>query len=62
LHIGPAADGSELGGEAVVLKYDGSSARVEFTKTGGGYDIRLPEGTDWHSLDTVVQLHRLEKM
>jgi hypothetical protein len=61
LHIGPTADGSELGSEAAVLNYDGSSTRAGFTKTGSGYDITLPEGTDWHSLDTVVQVHRLEK-
>jgi hypothetical protein len=62
LHIGPAADGSELGGDAVVLKYDGTSAAVDFTKTGDGYDITLPDGTDWHSLDTVVQVRRMEKI
>lgn len=61
LHIGPTADGSELGGEAVVLNYDGSTSTAEFTKTGVGYDITLPLGRDWHDLDTVVQVQRLEK-
>jgi hypothetical protein len=60
LHIGPTADGSELGGDAVVLNYDGSTTKAAFTKTGGGYDITLPEGTDWHNLDTVVQVSRLK--
>jgi hypothetical protein len=58
LRIGPTADGSELGNDAAVLNYDGSTSTVEFTKTNDGYDITLPHGTDWHSLDTVVRVYR----
>ncbi|MDR2135312.1 MAG: alpha-L-fucosidase [Treponema sp.] len=58
LHIGPAADGSELESGALVLNYDGSTSAAAVTKTGDGYDITLPDGTDWHILDTVVQVCR----
>jgi hypothetical protein len=59
LHIGPAADGSELGSGAVVLNYDGSTTAAAVTKTDNGYDITLPGGTDWHIIDTVVRVCRL---
>jgi hypothetical protein len=59
LHIGPAADGSKLGSDAVILNYDGSTTTAALTKVNDGYDITIPDGTDWHSLDTVVQVRRL---
>jgi hypothetical protein len=62
LRIGPAADGSELGNGAIVLNYDGSTSAAALTKTNDGYEITLPPGTDWHILDTVVQVSRLEKL
>jgi hypothetical protein len=61
LHIGLPADGSELGSGATVLNYDGSTGMAELTKTDAGYDITLPMGTNWHTLDTVVEVRRSGK-
>jgi hypothetical protein len=62
LHIGPTADGSELGNDTVVLNYDGSTTTAVLTKTNNGYDITLPDGTDWHILDTIVRVHRKRRI
>ena len=55
LAIGPTADGSTLGGEAILLR---SGARVAFRKTPTGYEVTLPKGVTWDPLDTVIKVRR----
>ena len=56
LAIGPTADGSELGGPAILLN---TGKPVGFKKTSTGYEINLPEGTSWDTLDTVIKVQRI---
>jgi hypothetical protein len=55
LTIGQTADGSTLGGRAVLLK---TGARVSFKTTSAGFEITLPNGVAWDPLDTVIVVGR----
>jgi len=56
LTLGPAADGSQLGGPAMILP---SGIAVEFKQEGSAYQITLPAGAGWSPLDTVIKVRRL---
>lgn len=60
ISIPATEDRSVLGGKAQLLKYDGTAMDVTFQKTAAGYDITLPEGEDWHELDTVIKVERIK--
>ncbi|WP_343246970.1 family 16 glycoside hydrolase [Diplocloster hominis] len=59
--IPPTDDRSVLGGDAVLLKYDGTQVGVGFDRTAQGYRITLPEGESFHELDTVIKVQRIQK-
>jgi hypothetical protein len=56
LPIGQTADGSTLGGKAILLN---TGKPVTFKKTATGYEISLPEGSAWDGLDTVIKVQRM---
>ena len=56
LVIGPTADGSTLGGPAVLLN---TGRTVNFGQTADGYEITLPENANWNPLDTVIRVRRV---
>lgn len=54
-------DRSVLGGDAMLLKYDGTRVRAGFERTNEGYRITLPDGESFHELDTVIKVQRIQK-
>lgn len=60
ISIPETEDRSVLGGKAQLLKYDGTKKDVTIKKTDKGYDITLPDGEDWHELDTVIKAERVK--
>jgi uncharacterized protein YjdB len=60
LTLGPTDDDTALGGDVVVMGFDGTTTPVTFERTStGGYAITLPEGMDWDPIDTVIKLQRV---
>lgn len=60
LRIPDTEDRSVLGGKAELLKYDGTKTKITFEKAESGYEITLPEGEEWHELDTIIKVERVK--
>ena len=58
LALPETADGTELNENAVLMGLDGSRRNLTIAKTGEGYSVTLPEGTEWSDVDTVIRAGR----
>jgi len=60
LTLPETADGTILGGSAVLMNLDGTTTEgVTVTKTESGYTVTLPEGASWDAIDTVIKAERI---